>query len=488
MNSDSRKTLSRRRVLSFTALGAGAALALAACGETRTVEVDRIVTKEVPVEKIVEKEVLVEKIVVKEVTKIVERVVVEQAPLQRPPRTIRFTSKFTSGARNEYVTWLKDNFEKENAWADIKLETISGADLWDKLAAMFAAGTDPDVMLVFKFVTGNWMPKGVFHPIDAFLQKYDWNWNDYYSMDPYANSWRDEIYAVPNIGFVASLGGNMERFDELGIAYPADNWSWEDFREAAAQGTGEAGGGKVWGYGMGWYNMLENFEHFVRDNGGRLVSEDRRASLFNTPEALEAISFVSNLQLKDQYMPEATDIEALKGAGINPWYSGRILMQHTVFNGKPGWNKNATFAWDYIPWPTKGEHMPLWRHDGMYLMGQNARDHEAAWLFMQFAAGDPGQEQLGVQEIGIPTKIEWSKDPNGFIKAPPAHATRAPDDTARSFHSPASFPGYQEWRRAVEAQRELMIAGELSVEEAMNEATRVGDELMDKNWAEVDKT
>jgi hypothetical protein len=33
-----------------------------------------------------------------------------------------------------------------------------------------------------------------------------------------------------------------------------------------------------------------------------------------------------------------------------------------------------------------------------------------------------------------------------------------------------------------------MIAGELSVEEAMNEATRVGDELMDKNWAEVDKT
>ena len=68
MNSDSRKTLSRRRVLSFTALGAGAALALAACGETRTVEVDRIVTKEVPVEKIVEKEVLVEKIVVKEVT------------------------------------------------------------------------------------------------------------------------------------------------------------------------------------------------------------------------------------------------------------------------------------------------------------------------------------------------------------------------------------------------------------------------------------
>ena len=64
------RQVSRRSLLKLAgsgALGAGAAMALAACGETQIVEVERIVTQEV--EKIVTKEVAVTKIVEKIVTR-----------------------------------------------------------------------------------------------------------------------------------------------------------------------------------------------------------------------------------------------------------------------------------------------------------------------------------------------------------------------------------------------------------------------------------
>ena len=60
--------VSRRRMLRNAAMGVtGAArlAALAACGETQVVTVEKIVEKKVPVERIVEKEVPVERVVEK---------------------------------------------------------------------------------------------------------------------------------------------------------------------------------------------------------------------------------------------------------------------------------------------------------------------------------------------------------------------------------------------------------------------------------------
>ena len=60
--------VSRRRMLRSAVMGVtGAAgiAALAACGETQVVTVEKVVEKEVPVERIVEKEVPVERVVEK---------------------------------------------------------------------------------------------------------------------------------------------------------------------------------------------------------------------------------------------------------------------------------------------------------------------------------------------------------------------------------------------------------------------------------------
>ena len=60
-----RPTMTRRQVLRASGgavLGVTGAIALAACGETQVVTVEKIVEKEVPVETIVTKEVPVEKV------------------------------------------------------------------------------------------------------------------------------------------------------------------------------------------------------------------------------------------------------------------------------------------------------------------------------------------------------------------------------------------------------------------------------------------
>ena len=147
--------ISRRRMLRNAVVGvtgsAGLA-ALAACGETQVVTVEKEVEKEVPVERIVEKEVPVERVVekiVKEevaVETVVEKVVtrevqvmVEAQPEQRTVK-IEFATDHTSGPRGKAMQWGIERSAVERP--DIKIKFIpQNTIFYEKIAIEAAAGT-----------------------------------------------------------------------------------------------------------------------------------------------------------------------------------------------------------------------------------------------------------------------------------------------------------------------------------------------------------
>jgi len=67
---------------------------------------------------------------------------------------------------------------------------------------------------------------------------------------------------------------SKESFDEAGLAYPADDWSWDDMIRIASRLTERDEGGAVTRYGLQLGVDVEWLEPFVMRNGGAYISPD----------------------------------------------------------------------------------------------------------------------------------------------------------------------------------------------------------------------
>ena len=107
-------------------------------------------------------------------------------------------------------------------------------------------------------------------------------------------------YAIPKDIDTIALWYNKTMFDEAGLEYPDDSWTWADFREAAEKLTKDDG--SQYGFGLrpsnnqsGWYNT-------VYDMGGYIISDDKKSSGFDQPGTIEAVEFFASMS-KDGLMP-----------------------------------------------------------------------------------------------------------------------------------------------------------------------------------------
>jgi multiple sugar transport system substrate-binding protein len=114
-------------------------------------------------------------------------------------------------------------------------------------------------------------------------------------------NWQDEKqYAVPKDLDTIALWYNKTMFDEAGLSYPDENWTWDDFADACEALTKDDG--SQHGFALrpsngqaGWYNI-------VYDMGGTIISDDKKSSGFDQKETIEAIKFVTDI-VKNGYTP-----------------------------------------------------------------------------------------------------------------------------------------------------------------------------------------
>ncbi len=103
----------------------------------------------------------------------------------------------------------------------------------------------------------------------------------------------EKQYAMPKDIDTIALWYNKTMFDEAGLSYPDDSWTWDDFKEACKKLTKPDG--SQYGYAIkpgntqdGWYNM-------VYDMGGTIITDDKKASGFDQEGTIKAIDFASGL-------------------------------------------------------------------------------------------------------------------------------------------------------------------------------------------------
>lgn len=127
---------------------------------------------------------------------------------------------------------------------------------------------------------------------------------DYYEASLQPFSIDDNIYGLPWLQQPVMMYVNQSLFDEVDLAYPDENWTWDDFTAAARKLTQDRSGlsadesgfneGETvqWGFTLnGWPPA----QMFIWQNGGEVIAQDFSESPIDTPEATEALQFYADL-------------------------------------------------------------------------------------------------------------------------------------------------------------------------------------------------
>ncbi|MDQ3702064.1 MAG: sugar ABC transporter substrate-binding protein [Chloroflexota bacterium] len=305
-----------------------------------------------------------------------------------------------------------------------KLVLLPTAEYRQKYTTLVAAGTPPDAAdMHWQQHVRDVGPAGLALDVSPYLKKDPYP-KDYLGWDPYA--WQKKQYAVPSAVQGTGLFYNQGLFDEAGVKYPDDDWTWDQFVDAARRLTKPGGddNSTIWGAGdqggtnVGWMNAL--FHAF----GGGFFTPDYRATRFMDKETLEAMEF------RATWGPRLKIARNVPGGTSGQFTGGRMAM---VISGS--WFvanvKRATTSalntgrvpWDVAPLPRGPK-----RHGGLTAelgigIPAGAKNPDASWLAVRHLTSREGL--LPFARIGRyipPLRSLWNEAipadgmPKGFKK------------------------------------------------------------------------
>ena len=204
----------------------------------------------------------------------------------------------------------------------INVQVVSWNEYWTKLEAAAESNTMPDI---FWMHTNQLLYYADFGMLADVTDLYDDVEPGYYqehfsdiSLGNISGS-DGRYYGVPKDKDNGVLVYNKEMFDAAGVAYPNDDWTWDDLT-AASQKIYDATGN--YGY-LAYLDDQLGYWAYVYQNGGYILSADRTTCGFNQPGGKEAMEFYIGMQ-QEEWCPDQ-NFFTQNGAGATFW-SQRAAM------------------------------------------------------------------------------------------------------------------------------------------------------------------
>jgi multiple sugar transport system substrate-binding protein len=201
------------------------------------------------------------------------------------------------------------------------------ADYYTKLQTNLAGGTAADLLWLSQEYIAGYAQKGVLLDISDRLAKDDRpaaKLDDYYPSVLQTAQYENKTYGLPWIAQPVMLYYNPKLFADAGVEPPNENWTWDDFKAAAAKLTKDTDGdGKADQFGTA-FNGWPPIQMFIWQAGGEVISEDKTKSPLDSPEALAGAQFYGDIIYNPEY---AATEDVIKEQGFGELAkNGRVAM------------------------------------------------------------------------------------------------------------------------------------------------------------------
>jgi multiple sugar transport system substrate-binding protein len=369
---------------------------LVACGPTpESMIVEKEVTKVV-------KETVKETVVVAGTPEVVENevtvVAVVTATPQPPAEGAKVILRVGTGDSGEGLNphqQIIANFEDENPDILVQLEAVAGRDYYTRLLTQIAANDAPDIMQIGDDAVPMFVGKGSFLPLDGFITgAYPLDTSIYLPGVLAPGQWEGKQWLLPKDFTPLGVYYNKKIFDEYGVEYPQDGWTWDNLLEKAQSLTKDVNGdGKtdLWGIQL-TANWTTGFEYWVAAAGGRLISEDgtQFVGFMDSPETIGAVQFYADLYNKYHVAPPSADFSLWAG-GNSEFDNGKAAMR--IFGRWPqaGYKNNPNIDLGVVGVPADQvrANILFWGGFGIY---SGTKHPEEAWRFLSYYVGEQGSQ------------------------------------------------------------------------------------------------
>lgn len=327
---------------------------------------------------------------------------------------------------------------------NVTIEGSSGAsttdDLLTKLQGGFASDTFPDISYAY----GSWATElgvsGRTLDISDLVSAADSGWDEFPAAATATATVDGKVIGFPAVVDNLGLIYNTELFDEAGVPYPTDDWTWDDFRAAAKAISDPARNRYGTAYPIdGSEDTVWRFWPQLWQNGGEILDADNKP-VFNSQAGVDALEFWRAMAQDDKSV--YLDQNGLKYApsfqagNIGMIISGPWLLydlkqdktpyavtqlpgtdgNHQTISGPDLWvlydhedKQRAAAAYDFTQWLTAPEQDVRWNvaYGNLPLRSSAAETPEFQEYVKTFVGGQQFFDNLANAEKPRPTVVGY---------------------------------------------------------------------------------
>lgn len=367
---------------------------------------------------------------------------------------------------------IADAFEKKNPGIKVNIEVTAWDQYWTKLDAAASGGSLPDVFWMHPNQAARYASNSLLMDLTDKIKGSSLVSLDKFPEDlvkVYENDGKN--YAIPKDVDTIGLWYNKKLFDEAGVAYPNENWTWNDLLVAAKKITNPEKG--VYGFGAP-LDLQQGFDNFIFQNGGEVLSADKTKSGLDTPAVKEAIQWYVDLSLKEKVSPNQQQFSENSYTAF--FESGKTAM--ALFGS---WMLSEFGANEYVAQNCDVAVLPQGKQRATIFNGlgnavaANTPHKEEAWKFVEFLGSEEANKIQAESGVAIPAyqgaTDAWMKTQTKFNSKVYA------DMLAYAKINPYSKET-DKWQTAEKESLLKAFTGEVSVSDACDEAAKKVNEIL----------
>jgi multiple sugar transport system substrate-binding protein len=378
-------------------------------------------------------------------------------------------------------TQFDELFTERHPNIKIEAENTTFADYLQKYTTQAAGGTLPDIMYTQFSWAQQLIQADLFQPLDDYIAKQpDFNLDDFTPPSLVSYKYEEKLYGIPYDEGPGNLYYNKDLFDAAGVAYPDETWTLDTLKEVATQLTSGEGAEKI--YGLSGLPVLENSTiapSYLYPFGGEYVNEPEESECrLTTAETVAAFQWWQEIWDAGA-VPHPDDLETLAWPAFQ---FGQIAMYHEGSWATPPIQAGAGFNWDIALWPAGPARHSTFSAGSCYAITRDAQNADAAWIYLNDYLSTAGQIYMwALTGRGSPARLSaWPAYLELETNPPGTHLVQEAMTTIAS-HDILDQPTGPQVTQTAGPIWDEVIAGSLSVEEALNEACAAIEPILAQN-------
>lgn len=294
---------------------------------------------------------------------------------------------------------MAEAYMEEHPEVSIEVQATGWDEYWTKLEGGATSNTMPDIFWMHSNQLYKYADNGILADCSDIV-----NESDYSDISVENAKGSDgKLYGVPKDKDTIALLYNKELFDEAGVAYPDENWTWDDLESASAQINEKTG---KYGY-MAYSHDQIGYWNFVYQNGGQILNEDGTEAKYTEQATADAIEYYIGLQdnawcpTQAQFANTGASELFFSGEGAM-YYAGNwdfvnLCKTYPDMNGK--WDVTVL---PKCPDPANGDGRAVISNSVSYATAAQGKNKELAMDFLAFLGSEEGQKIQGESGVAIP--------------------------------------------------------------------------------------